>query len=616
MFTNRLFYMFIVTALLIGACAPQIPVTSRTTTASQDKPITLRLAVADEQNNPSGPYALEFIQQVKTRSNGSITIQPIWNAGDSTDAGFEMGVIQLVKKGDMELGLAASRAFDKENITSFEALQAPFLITNDNLAKAVARSHISTQMLDDLKSSGLAGLALWPEDLRHPFSVVPGKPLLSPEDFTGLSIRTTPSNESNKLVEALGGKPVFADSDYQGAESGLRQGYSLTGTPTATGNVTFFAKYQVLFANAAAFEKLSENQRSILHGAAAATQQKAFAEHPSDADAGIAWCKDGGTIVLASDEQVAAFEKAAQPVSDSITQDAFNSQMITGIRELKMKTPPSSEAQACTPAIQANPQPTAAPEVWSQGLPPNGTWQAEITADDFVRMGVLKSVAQSDWAGSYMITFDNGKFIFDWRGEQGQNGKCQAGYELIDNVVHLTYTSLYGCNNPEEDIQWRIDNDGLHLHLVAQKGDFVGMKAFFEAKPWQKVEQWSKDLLPNGVWQARLNPEDLMAVGGILQSAANNQAGTHTFTFHDGKFAWHLDADNPDNSGDCEGTYALVGDVNRLTLTGDCAPEVDDIQWRLDDQGLHLHLVNIKNAPFAEIKANLEAKPYQRIADQ
>src|ERR1043166_2965702 len=240
---------FVIVNLFITACIPQIPVTSNTTTVSQDNPITLRLAVADAQENPSGPYALEFIQQVKTLSDGNITIEPVWNAGDHVDAGFEIGVIQLVKKGDMELGLAAARAFDHENITSFQALQAPFLITDDNLAKAVATSDISTRMLDKLTSAGLVGLTLWPEDLRHPFSVVPGKPLLSPQDFAGLSIRTTPSDISNKLVEALGGKPIYADSDYQGAESGLRQGSSLTGTPTATGNVTFFAKYQVLFAN-------------------------------------------------------------------------------------------------------------------------------------------------------------------------------------------------------------------------------------------------------------------------------------------------------------------------------------------------------------------------------
>ncbi len=104
---------------------------------------------------------------------------------------------------------------------------------------------------------------------------------------------------------------MMGDNDYQAAESGLRQGASLTGTPTATGNVIFFAKFQVFFANGAAFEKLSEEQRTILREAAAATQKKAIAEHPSEVDATKAWCADEGTVVLASAEQVAAFEVAA-----------------------------------------------------------------------------------------------------------------------------------------------------------------------------------------------------------------------------------------------------------------------------------------------------------------
>jgi hypothetical protein len=103
---------------------------------------------------------------------------------------------------------------------------------------------------------------------------------------------------------------MYGNEGYQAAESGLRQGFSLTGTPTATGNVIFFPKFQVLFANSAAFEKLSEAQRTVIREAAAATQEKAITEHPTEVDAATAWCADGGTIVMASEEQVAAFDTA------------------------------------------------------------------------------------------------------------------------------------------------------------------------------------------------------------------------------------------------------------------------------------------------------------------
>ncbi|HZM20975.1 MAG TPA: hypothetical protein VFC02_04475, partial [Anaerolineales bacterium] len=275
------------------------------------------------------------------------------------------------------------------------------------------------------------------------------------------------------------------------AESGLRQGASLTGSPTATGNVIFFPKFQVLFANGAAFEKLSEGQRSILRDAAAATQKKAIAEHPREADAAAAWCADGGTVVIASEEQVAAFEAAAQPVFEKIEQDPLNAEFIAAIRELKMKTTPSLGAVACAPALaNASPEPRTEPEVWSTGLPPNGDWQAEITTDDFVGMGVLRSVAETEWAGVYTISFRDGKYLMIWEGLQGQLGKCAANYQLVGDIVRLTYTRDYGCSSPPNDIQWRIDDEGLHLHLLVRNGGFedAGGKAFFEAQPWQKVE--------------------------------------------------------------------------------------------------------------------------------
>jgi TRAP-type transport system periplasmic protein len=377
MYTKRLSCLLIGAAIIVvTACAPRVastpdptpmastptveeaPVSAPTSTPdastilespSDPDTITLRLAVSDARGRPSDSYVLEFIEQVKTISNGNITIKPIWQAGDDTSVGSESGVIEHVMRGDMELGLAGSRAFDTEGTKSFQALQAPFVIDNDALSKAVATSDIATRMLDSLSSAGMVGLTMWPEDLRHPFSLVPGKPILAPEDFAGLNVRAIPSSVTYILIETFGGSPMLADYNYQGAESGLRQGFSLNGKPTATGNVTFFAKYQVLFTNGPAFEKLSEEQRAILRTAAAATQKKAIAEHPREVDAAKAWCADGGTVVLASAEQVAAFEAAAQPVFDAIEQEPLSAELIAAIRELKAKTEPSPGAEACGP---------------------------------------------------------------------------------------------------------------------------------------------------------------------------------------------------------------------------------------------------------------------------
>ena len=497
-FTHRLLYLLVVIVCLVTACAPQAAATSTVAsapvaTATQAEPITLRFAIADFDDALSRPYVLEFIEQVKSLSNGNITIEPTWDAGSATEAGFETGVIQLVRKGQYDLGLAASRAFDNENITSFQALQAPFLIDNDALSKAVATSDTALQMMGDLSSAGMIGLTLWPEDLRHPFSLIPDKPILTPEDFAGLNIRATRSRVTYTLIETLGGKPMFGDDGYEGAESGLRQGASLTGTPIATGNVTFFAKFQVLFANGSAFEKLSEEQRNILREAAAVVQKKAIAEHPSEAEAGIAWCTDGGSIVLATDAQVASFEAAAQPVSNQIEQDPNNAKLVGAIRELKAKIEPSQGAKACNGVVvQSGSEASAENEVWSEGLPPNGVWQVELTSDDFLRMGVIRSAA-ADWVGTYTTKYENGRAIEDFQGPM-RTTHCEADLEVVGNVVRQTYTISNPprvCTDPPVilEFQWRLEADGLHFHLVSmsEQGAFLENAAVFEAKPWLKI---------------------------------------------------------------------------------------------------------------------------------
>ncbi len=313
--------------------------------------MTLRLAVPDGsgvQGIPYMPYVFAFIDEVKNRSDGRIIIEPLWEAGNVTEAGFETGLIQLVKEGRAELGIASTRAFDTVGITSFQPLQAPFLVDNDALAEAVATSDIATRMMADLAGNGLAGFALWPEDLRHPFSLVPDQPWLVPEDMAGQTIRSSPSEMSYRLIEALGATPT-TDDGYQGAESGLRQGFSLNGPATATGNVTFFAKFQSLFANDAALAQLSDADRALLREAAVAVQAQALSEHPRDVDAAQAWCAEGGSIALADDEQIEAFVAAAQPLYDLLEQNPQHAELVAALRELKASTPPSPGADACAP---------------------------------------------------------------------------------------------------------------------------------------------------------------------------------------------------------------------------------------------------------------------------
>jgi hypothetical protein len=52
-----------------------------------------------------------------------------------------------------------------------------------------------------------------------------------------------------------------------------------------------------------------------------------------------------------------------------------------------------------------------------------------------------------------------------------------------------------------------------------------------------------------------------------------------------------------------------------ISDSSDCGDEVDDVQWRLDEDGLHFHVVEIQNGPTVEVTAMFEAKPYEKVGD-
>jgi TRAP-type transport system periplasmic protein len=463
---------------------------------AQDEEITLRLGIADPQGRPSQAYLEEFIAQVKTLSNGKITIEPTWEAGVNTTPTFEQGVAKAMVEGQYDLGLAASRAWDSVGVTSLQPLQAPFLINNDAISEAVAASDIATQMLEGMSTAGVVGLTLWPDVLNHTMSFDFEKPFLSPEDFAGKTIRIIGSNITTAMYDAFGGTAIVkedwvADVDaglIQGTELGLAQGFALPARAVVVGNVVYYPKYHVLVANSASFERLSANQQNILREAASVIQKRAIAEHPKEIDAATAFCKDGaGDIVLASDEQVTAFEEAAQPIYALIEQDPKNAEFIAAIRELKANTQPAPGAEACkTATTQESSAPSSDTEGWSEGLPPNGIWQAELTQADLIVAGLPKEKT-SEVIGMAALTFQDGKFTFQTQMNGNHPGSCEGNYALVEDFVRMMYTN--GCTGEVDDIQWRLEDDGLYLHLVDIKGArYEDNRALVEAKPWQKIQ--------------------------------------------------------------------------------------------------------------------------------
>ncbi len=169
-------------------------------------------------------------------------------------------------------------------------------------------------------------------------------------------------------------------------------------------------------------------------------------------------------------------------------------------------------------------------------------------------MGTLKSTAD-DMAGVYTLKFKDGKSQIDIQ-RAGLTSSCLLNVTVVGDAVRLQNVGSSTCDgNAYDDVQWRLDTDGLHFHLVSTQA--VELKTLYESKPWQKVESWSDGLPPNGKWTVDLSADDLVRMGD-LKSVAQDWAGQYTLTLKDGKSLGEYHAANG-FYGKCQANSMMMG---------------------------------------------------------
>jgi TRAP-type C4-dicarboxylate transport system substrate-binding protein len=280
-------------------------------------PLTLRVGTDDPAGRPGEEQIQELARRLAELSDGELRLKPVLNAGgDGRD--WDQLVAHRVADGDLDLGLVPSRAFDTEGVTTLRALNAPFLITGDELFGEVIAGPLASRLMSGLDEAGVVGLAMFPEGMRHPFGFQ--KPLRGPGDYAGQEIRTPTSETVTAMFAALGARTDDMDPDA-GVQAGMESAYDLQPTGTATGNVTFYPKADVLVVSPGLLDKLGEERTEILRRAARETRDLLIEQRTSDADAAAAWCDDGHSIALAGDAELAALERATEPVYDALERD-------------------------------------------------------------------------------------------------------------------------------------------------------------------------------------------------------------------------------------------------------------------------------------------------------
>jgi len=288
-----------------------------------------------------------FTEEVARLSHGGLRIRVVRSPyQDRTD--YEDAVIDEVRAGRADLAWTGSRAWGG----SLRALHAPLLIDSYALEQRVLEDGLVRDMLGELRPDGFVGIGVLPGPLRRPVGF--HGPLVVPADYQGRAIGEQQSRVAVATLRELAARPVAVPvagdtAPLDGVEASMiaiESGRFDTPGSHLTENVVLWPRPLVVFANSAAYEQLSDDQRRVLReAAAAAVPRMAAANQASEREIAANVCRRGKiTVDAANDEQLQLLHDTVAPVLAGLRRDPATSAALDAIAAIKLEggAPPAT----------------------------------------------------------------------------------------------------------------------------------------------------------------------------------------------------------------------------------------------------------------------------------
>jgi TRAP-type transport system periplasmic protein len=569
----------------------------------QSEPTVLTLANGNDESASLAPFAAA----VAKLSDGTLRIEfeNAWRAGELD---YEAGVIRDVRAGKADLGWAGSRAFDDVDVRSFDALHAPLLIDSYPLQRKVLESPLVPEMLDGIEQLDLVGIGILPGPLRKPLGV---SRLLRPQDYAGAAIAIQRSEVAEETLEALGaygreipsGGPV---DRYDGVEqqvgsiAGNR--YDRTATYLAA-NVNLWPRPVVLFMNRKAFEGLDDRQRSALRDAVrAALPATSELEQGGDEEGAAILCRRGVRFITADAADLAALERAVQPVYDRLERHAQTRAAIAQIRAIRADAGSPPDSPACT-----GPE----PELVAAGVPTpiDGVYRSDITLEQLRGTpGLEPGENHPGNVGRFRMELRNGSFRITGSSDRVDQ---EGTFAVKGDVLTFQWSGEASFS-----YRWSLYRGVLSLRKLGAG------PTFFAVHPWRRVEAATAvgERTPiDGVYLLTTTREEsAKASGESPQETVSENYGRWRFVFSRGLLRYTQASEGA--SRWTTATYRVDGDTLTMKVTdyGGEAPtgsaektgEVFTYRWSLYRDRLTLEPVEGKVSP-----AGWLVKPWRRVGD-
>jgi tripartite ATP-independent transporter DctP family solute receptor len=185
----------------------------------QDDVVTLRLGHGLDVSHPVHQSMQFMADRVKELSEGEVVIAIYPNE----QLGTERQTMELLQIGSLDITKVSSAVM--ENFAPvFSVFSVPFLFENDEHMYAVQDGPIGQRILDSSIPYRIVSLCFYDAGNRSFYTT--NRPIRTPEDLAGLSIRVQESASAIRMVNTLGGSatPISWGELYTALQQGVVQG--------------------------------------------------------------------------------------------------------------------------------------------------------------------------------------------------------------------------------------------------------------------------------------------------------------------------------------------------------------------------------------------------------
>ncbi|GAB3042245.1 TRAP transporter substrate-binding protein [Virgibacillus ainsalahensis] len=295
--------------------------------SSDGDQVVIRMANQVEQDNFLNQGYVEFKEYIEENSDGEVAVE-IHNGGTITNS--DESIVELLDSGSLEL--STSSAYGVANVTNvkgFNLFDMPFLFDDREEFYSFIDGPYGDQLAEQVSENTNVEV-LGFVDLGF-YSLMNGKkPVETPEDLNGLTIRSSEADLHLDTLKSLGANPTpMAYSEvFTGLQQGTIDGVSTT-TPLIYGDRFFEVNKNItltnhillphiLMVNKDFYNSLSADVQELLDEAVQEyikTARELAVEAEKEAVNGLA--DEGVEVIELSPEQKEEFRKATESVREA-----------------------------------------------------------------------------------------------------------------------------------------------------------------------------------------------------------------------------------------------------------------------------------------------------------